>query len=55
MHTKTQERVHELVKKYGLNLPPESLVEDSSVTCKYCDRIRPPYTPPSADDPDLKD
>jgi hypothetical protein len=55
VHNKTRERVHELAKKYGLNIPLESLGVNSSVTCQYCDRIWPPYTPPSSDDPDLKD
>ena len=35
---KNRLRVHELVKKYGLTLPPESLVGSSGAGCHLCER-----------------
>jgi hypothetical protein len=33
IHRKLRDRVHERVKKYGLNLPPEFLAGSSSIAC----------------------
>jgi hypothetical protein len=53
-HWKLRDRVHELVKKYGLNLPPEFLAGSSPITCEYCERMWAPHVL-QTDDDDLRD
>ncbi len=39
IHRKTRDRVHELVKKYGVNLPLEFLELQPEITCEDCERL----------------
>jgi hypothetical protein len=50
IHRNTRDRIHELVKKFGFNLPLKSLELHPSITCEDCERLWATHDLPTDDE-----